>query len=160
VADRDRSWGVTLSATLHCLAGCANGEVLGMVIGNAADLSDGLTVAISIVLAFFFGYSADEPALLRSGLALSAVIPIALAPDTVSIAIMEFVDNGIMLLIPGAMDASLSDPGFWAALAAALVIAGVAALPVNPLVHCPGAGARGDARASGPLIHGPAHRAS
>src|SRR4051794_22981557 len=102
-----------------------------MVIGTAAGLSNGATVAISVVLAFVFGYSLTSLPLLRSGLALSAVIPIALASDTVSIAIMELVDNAIILLIPGAMDAALTDPGFWAALAAALVIAGAAALPVN-----------------------------
>jgi hypothetical protein len=131
VAERDRSWGVAFSATLHCLTGCAIGEVLGMVIGTAAGLSNGVTVAISVALAFVFGYSLTSLPLLRSGLALSAVIRIGLASDTVSIAIMELVDNAIILLIPGAMDASLSDPGFWAALAAALVIAGAAALPVN-----------------------------
>src|SRR5918911_1218556 len=96
------------SATLHCLTGCAIGEVLGMVIGTAAGLSNGATVAISVVLAFVFGYSLTSLPLLRSGLALSAVIPIALASDTVSIAIMELVDNAIILLIPGAIDASLT----------------------------------------------------
>ena len=131
MAERGGSWGVAFSATLHCLTGCAIGEVLGMVIGTAAGLSNGATVAISVVLAFVFGYSLTSLPLLRSGLALSAVIPIALASDTVSIAIMELVDNAIILLIPGAMDASLTDPGVWAALAAALVIAGAAALPVN-----------------------------
>jgi Domain of unknown function (DUF4396) len=131
VAERGGSWGVAFSATLHCLTGCAIGEVLGMVIGTAAGLSNGATVAISVVLAFVFGYSLTSLPLLRSGLALSAVIPIALASDTVSIAIMELVDNAIILLIPGAMDAALTDLGFWAALAAALVIAGAAALPVN-----------------------------
>src|SRR3954466_10708289 len=122
---------VAFSAVVHCLTGCAIGEVLGMVIGTAAGLSNGATVAISVVLALVFGYSLRSLPLRRSGLALSAVIPIALASDTVSIAIMELVDNAIILLIPGAMDAALTDPGFWAALAAALVIAGAAALPVN-----------------------------
>jgi hypothetical protein len=127
----DAGWSVALSATLHCLTGCAIGEVLGMLIGTAAGFSNGATIALSIVLAFLFGYSLTSLPLLRSGLALAAVVPIALAADTVSIAIMEIVDNAIMLLIPGAMDATLADPGFYAALAAALVIAGAAALPVN-----------------------------
>jgi Domain of unknown function (DUF4396) len=127
----DETWRVSLSATLHCLTGCAIGEVLGMVIGTAAGLSDGVTIALSIALAFLFGYSLTSLPLLRSGLALGAVIPIALASDTISIAIMEIVDNAILLLIPGAMAAELSDRGFYAALAVALLIAGAVAWPVN-----------------------------
>jgi Domain of unknown function (DUF4396) len=127
----DATWSVALSATLHCLTGCAIGEVLGMIIGTAAGFSDGATIALAVALAFFFGYTLTSMPLLRSGLALSAVIPIALASDTISIAIMEVVDNAIMLLIPGAMDATLSDIGFYAALTAALIIAGAAAWPVN-----------------------------
>ena len=127
----DVSWTVALSATLHCLTGCAIGEVLGMIIGSALGWSAGATVALSITLAFFFGYSLTSLPLLRSGLTLAAVIPIALAADTVSIAIMEAVDNAIMLLIPGAMEAGLDEIGFYAALTAALIIAGAAALPVN-----------------------------
>jgi hypothetical protein len=122
---------LALSATVHCLTGCAIGEVLGMVIGTALGFSDLATVALAVALAFLFGYSLTSLPLLRSGLALSAVVPIALASDTASIAIMEIVDNAIMLLIPGAMDAGLDNPGFWAALAAALLIAGAAAYPVN-----------------------------
>jgi hypothetical protein len=122
---------LALSATVHCLTGCAIGEVLGMVIGTALGFSDLATVALAIALAFLFGYSLTSLPLLRSGLALSAVVPIALASDTASIAIMEIVDNAIMLLIPGAMDAGLDNPGFWAALAVALLIAGAAAYPVN-----------------------------
>jgi len=127
----DASWSVALSATLHCLTGCAIGEVLGMIIGTALGWSSGATVALSIGLAFLFGYSLTSLPLLRSGMALGAVIPVALAADTVSIAIMELVDNAIMLLIPGAMEATLTDVGFYAALAAALIIAGAVALPVN-----------------------------
>ena len=119
------------SATLHCLTGCAIGEVLGMVIGTALGWSAGATVALSIGLAFLFGYSLTSLPLLRSGMALAAVVPVALAADTISITIMEIVDNAIMLLIPGAMDAGLGNVGFWAALAAALLIAGVAAYPAN-----------------------------
>jgi len=125
------SWAVALSATLHCLTGCAIGEVLGMIIGSALGWTTGATVALSIALAFLFGYSLTSLPLLRSGMALAAVVPIALATDTVSIAIMEIVDNTIMVAIPGAMEAGLTDPGFYAALTAALIIAGAAALPVN-----------------------------
>ena len=122
---------LAFSATAHCLTGCAIGEVLGMIIGTALGWSDAATIVLAIALAFLFGYALTSLPLLRSGMALSAVIPIALASDTVSITIMEIVDNAIMLLIPGAMDASLDEPGFWAALAAALLIAGAAAFPVN-----------------------------
>ncbi len=127
----DASWRTALSATLHCLTGCAIGEVLGMVLGTAFGWSNGATVALSIALAFFFGYLLTSLPLLRSGMALGAVVPIALASDTVSIAVMEVVDNTIMVSIPGVMDAGLGDIAFWAALAGALVIAGAVALPVN-----------------------------
>jgi Domain of unknown function (DUF4396) len=122
---------LAFSATVHCLTGCAIGEVLGMIIGTALGWSDLGTVAIAVALAFFFGYTFTSFPLLRAGMALSAVIPIALAADTISIAIMEFVDNAILLLIPGAMDAGLGDIGFWAALAFALLVAGLAAFPAN-----------------------------
>jgi len=122
---------LAFSATVHCLTGCAIGEVLGFIIGTALGWSDLATIALAVALAFFFGYLLTSLPLLRSGMALSAVIPIALASDTVSITIMEIVDNAIILLIPGAMDAGLTDIGFWASLAAALLIAGVAAYPVN-----------------------------
>jgi hypothetical protein len=122
---------LAFSATVHCLTGCAIGEVLGMVIGTALGFSNLATIALAIVLAFVFGYSLTSLPLLRSGMTLAAVVPLALASDTISITIMEIVDNAIMLTIPGAMEASLSDVGFWAALAAALVIAGAAAYPAN-----------------------------
>lgn len=122
---------MALSATLHCLAGCAIGEVLGMIIGTALGWSDGATVALSIALAFVFGYLLTSLPLLRSGMALAAVIPIALAADTISIAVMEIVDNAILLLIPGAMDATLTDLQFYLWLAVALIIAGAVALPIN-----------------------------
>ena len=102
-----------------------------MVIGTALGLSDLATIALAIVLAFLFGYLLTSLPLLRSGMTLAAVAPLALASDTISIAIMEIVDNAIMLAIPGAMDATPSDVGFWAALAAALLIAGAAAFPAN-----------------------------
>jgi hypothetical protein len=122
---------LAFSATVHCLTGCAIGEVLGMIIGTALGFSDLATIGLAVVLAFFFGYTLTSLPLLRSGMALGAVVPIALASDTISITIMEIVDNAILLLIPGAMDASLGDIGFWAALAAALLIAGLAAYPAN-----------------------------
>ena len=122
---------LAFSATVHCLTGCAIGEVLGVVIGTALGWSDAATIALAITLAFFFGYSFTSWPLLRAGMALSAVIPIALAADTISIAVMEIVDNAILLLIPGAMEAGLSDIGFWASLAFALLVAGAVAYPVN-----------------------------
>ena len=122
---------VAISATLHCLTGCAIGEVLGMVIGTALGFSDLGTVALAVALAFVFGYGLTSLPLLRAGLPLAAVVPIALASDTFSIATMEVVDNAIMLAIPGAMEAGLDSELFWGALAVALVIAGVVALPVN-----------------------------
>jgi uncharacterized protein DUF4396 len=122
---------LALSATVHCLTGCAIGEVLGMAIGTALGFSDLGTIALAVVLAFFFGYALTSLPLLRSGMTLAAVVPLALASDTISITIMEIVDNAIMLTIPGAMEATLSDIGFWAALAFALLVAGAAAYPAN-----------------------------
>src|SRR5688500_19350620 len=122
---------VALSATLHCLTGCAIGEILGMVIGTALGFSEWGTVALAVALAFAFGYSLTSLPLLRAGLALSAVVPIALATDTFSIAVMEIVDNGIILAVPGAMESGVGDVLFWGALAFALVVAGVIAFPVN-----------------------------
>ena len=122
---------VALSATLHCLTGCAIGEILGMVIGTAVGLSDWETVGLAVVLAFLFGYALTSLPLLRAGFALAAVIPIALASDTLSIAVMEVVDNAIMLAIPGAIEAGIDSTLFWGSLSVALVVAGAAALPVN-----------------------------
>jgi len=122
---------LALSATLHCLTGCAIGEVLGMVIGTAAGFSDWGTVALAVALAFLFGYALTSLPLLRAGLAFGAVVSIALAADTVSIAIMEVVDNAIMLAIPGAMEAGLDNELFWGSLSVALVVAGAVAFPFN-----------------------------
>jgi len=122
---------LAFSATVHCLTGCATGEVLGMIIGTAFGWSNAGTIAISIALAFAFGYAFTSWPLLRAGMALSAVVPLALASDTISIGIMEIVDNTVVLLIPGALDATLGDIGFWAALAVALLLAGMAAYPAN-----------------------------
>ena len=122
---------VAVSATLHCLTGCAIGEVLGVLIGTALGFSDFQTIALAVALAFLFGYGLTSLPLVRAGLALSAVIPIALASDTLSIAVMELVDNGILLAVPGAMDAGLGDVLFWGSLSFALAVAGVVAMPVN-----------------------------
>ncbi|MDQ3689174.1 MAG: DUF4396 domain-containing protein, partial [Chloroflexota bacterium] len=122
---------VAFSATLHCLTGCAIGEVTGMVIGTALGFSDWGTIGLAVALAFLFGYTLTSLPLLRAGLALSVVVPVALATDTFSIAVMEIVDNGIMLAIPGAMHAGVGSLLFWGALSVALVVAGVIAYPVN-----------------------------
>jgi hypothetical protein len=122
---------VAVSATLHCLTGCAIGEVAGMAIGTAAGFSNLGTVALSVALAFLFGYGLTSLPLLRAGLVLSAVIPIALASDTLSIATMELVDNAIVLAIPGALEAGLGSLLFWGSLSFSLVVAGAFAVPVN-----------------------------
>jgi hypothetical protein len=122
---------VAFSATLHCLTGCAIGEVTGMAIGTALGFSNLATIVLAVALAFLFGYSLTSLPLLRAGLALSAVVPIAFASDTLSIAVMEVVDNVIMLVVPGAMEAGVGDVLFWGALSVALVVAGAFAFPVN-----------------------------
>jgi uncharacterized protein DUF4396 len=122
---------LAFSATTHCLTGCAIGEVLGMAIGTAAGLANLATVALSVLLAFACGYALTSMPLLRSGLPLASVVPLALASDTISIAIMEIVDSALMLAIPGAMDAGLGELRFWASLALALLVAGAAAYPAN-----------------------------
>ena len=122
---------MALSATLHCLTGCAIGEVVGVIIGTALGWSNAATIVLAIVLAFVFGYSLTSWPLLRAGLALATVVPIAFASDTLSIAVMELVDNAIILVVPGAMDAGLDDVLFWGSLSVALVIAGAFALPLN-----------------------------
>jgi hypothetical protein len=119
------------SATTHCLTGCAIGEVLGFVIGTALGWSDFQTIAIAVVLAFFFGYLLTSLPLFRSGMTLREIVPIALAADTVSITIMEIVDNSALLVIPGAMEAGLGDALFWWSLALALAVAWVITFPVN-----------------------------
>jgi hypothetical protein len=119
------------SATTHCLTGCAIGEVLGFIIGTARGWGDFETIALAVVLAFFFGYLLTSLPLFRSGLTLREIVPIALAADTISITIMEIVDNGVLLLIPGAMEAGLADPLFWWSLALALAVAWVITFPVN-----------------------------
>ena len=122
---------VAVSATLHCLTGCAIGEVAGMAIGTALGFSNLGTIALAVTLAFLFGYSLTSLPLLRAGLALSAVIPIALASDTLSIATMEIVDNLVMVLVPGAMESGPGSVLFWGSLSFSLVVAGAFAVPVN-----------------------------
>ncbi len=119
------------SATLHCLTGCSIGEVLGMVTGTVLGWGNFATIVLAIVLAFFFGYGLTMLPLLRSGMALGAVLPLAFAADTLSITVMEIVDNLIIIVIPGAMDAGLGSLLFWGSLAFALAVAFVAAFPVN-----------------------------
>lgn len=122
---------VSVSATLHCLTGCAIGEIAGMAIGTATGMSNGATIVLAIALAFLFGYSLTSLPLLRAGFALAAVVPIALASDTFSILTMEIVDNLVMVAIPGALHAGLGDLLFWGSLSFALAIAFVFAVPVN-----------------------------
>ena len=122
---------VAFSATVHCLTGCSIGEILGMVIGTAWGLGNWPTVGLSVVLAFISGYTLTMLPLRRSGMAFGEAARVALAADTASIAVMEIVDNLIMLVIPGAMTAGLGSTLFWGSLAVSLVLAGIAAYPVN-----------------------------
>jgi hypothetical protein len=125
------SWQTAMSATLHCLTGCAIGEVLGMIIGTSLGWSNLATVILSIALAFLFGYSLTMRPVLRSGIGFKAAIAVALAADTVSITVMEIMDNAVVLTIPGAMDAGLLNWLFWLSLAISLVVAFVVTVPVN-----------------------------
>lgn len=134
------TWSAAAQATLHCLTGCAIGEILGMVIGTALNLPNLTTVILSIVLAFLFGYALTIRTVIKSGLTLAAAIPVALSADTISIAVMETVDNIIMINIPGAMEAQLSNPLFWLSLAAALAIAFLVTVPVNKYLISKGLG--------------------
>lgn len=131
---------LAISATLHCLTGCAIGEVLGMIIGTALGWSDLQTIALAVALAFLFGYALTIGPVLRSGLPLKAAIGVALAADTISITVMEIVDNAIMLLVPGAMDAGLNSALFWGALAFALAVAFIVTVPINRALIARGKG--------------------
>jgi hypothetical protein len=122
---------LAFTATAHCLSGCATGEILGLIIGTALGWTNAPTIVLAVLLAFFFGYAFTMVPLLKAGLAFGAVLKLALASDTISILIMEIVDNAIMLVIPGAMDAGLDSGLFWISLLVALLIAGAAAFPVN-----------------------------
>ncbi|MBY8864854.1 DUF4396 domain-containing protein [Streptomyces sennicomposti] len=125
------SWRTAAQATLHCLTGCAIGEVLGMVVGAAAGLHNAATVVVSIALAFVFGYALTMRGVLRAGVPLRQALKVALAADTVSIAVMELIDNTVMVGVPGAMDAGLSDALFWVSLVLSLALAFVLTTPVN-----------------------------
>jgi Domain of unknown function (DUF4396) len=129
-----------ISATMHCLTGCAIGEIAGMAIGTAFGLSNLATVVLAVILAFFFGYALTSLPLLRAGFALGAVIPIALASDTLSIATMEVVDNLIVVAVPGAMEAGLGSLLFWGSLSFALAVAAVVTVPVNRYLIARGKG--------------------
>jgi len=131
---------VALAATWHCLSGCAIGEVLGLVIATALGWSDFASIAIAVVLAFFFGYSLTLRPLLAGGVPLRRAVRVALAADTVSIGVMEIVDNGFVLLVPGAMAAGLGDALFWWSLGVGLFIAFWAAFPVNRVLIARGRG--------------------
>ncbi|MFJ2088485.1 DUF4396 domain-containing protein [Streptomyces sp. NPDC087901] len=125
------SWAMAARATLHCLTGCAIGEVLGMVVGTALGWGNVPTMVLAIVLAFFFGYTLTLRSVLRAGVDFRTAFRVALAADTLSIAVMELIDNGVIALWPGAMDAMLSDVLFWGALAISLAVAFVVTTPVN-----------------------------
>jgi len=134
------SWAMAAQATLHCLTGCAIGEVLGMVIGTALGFHNAGTVVLSIVLAFVVGYALTVRGARRAGLALRAALTIALAADTVSILVMEVIDNTVMVAVPGAMDASLGTGLFWLSLAGSLALAFVVTTPVNRMMISRGKG--------------------
>jgi len=134
------SWEAAARATLHCLTGCAIGEVLGMVIGTSLGLHDGATVALAVALAFLFGYALTMRGVLRAGVPFRSAVRVALAADTVSILVMEIVDNAVMLGVPGAMDAGIGNAFFWVALAASLAVAFVVTLPINRAMMSRGMG--------------------
>jgi hypothetical protein len=145
---------LALSATLHCLTGCGIGEVLGLAIGTALGWTTAASIALAVGLAFFFGYALAMRPLLAAGLGLGQALRLALASDTISIAVMELIDNAIMLAIPGAMDAHLTDPLFWGSLAVALSLAFVATFPVNRWLI-----SRGQGHALVHALHGAAPQA-
>lgn len=122
---------MALRATLHCLAGCGIGEIIGLAVGTALGWGNAPTIALAVTLAFCFGYLFTLVPLVRGGMALRAAAGVALAADTISITVMEIVDNAVILVIPGAMEAGLGSPLFWGSLALALAVAFVVAYPVN-----------------------------
>jgi hypothetical protein len=136
----DATWRMAVTATGHCLTGCAIGEVLGMVVATAAGWGNPASIALSVVLAFFFGYLLTFTSVLRAGLAVGAAVRTALAADTVSIVVMEVVDNGTLLIWPSAMDAGLADVLFWGSLAFALAVAFAVTVPVNRAMIARGLG--------------------
>jgi hypothetical protein len=136
----DSSWRTAVSATLHCLTGCAIGEVLGMVLATWWGWANGPSIALSVVLAFFFGYLLTSTSVLRAGMSVGTAVKVALAADTVSILVMEIVDNLVLLLVPGALHAGLGDALFWGSLVFSLVVAFVVTVPVNRAMIARGRG--------------------
>lgn len=127
-------WQAATSATLHCLTGCAIGEVLGMVLATWWGWSNVPSVIVSVALAFVFGYSLTMSSVLRAGVRFGTALKVALAADTVSILVMEIVDNVVMLTVPGALDAGLADVLFWVSLALSLAVAFAVTVPVNKVM--------------------------
>ncbi|GHH16452.1 DUF4396 domain-containing protein [Streptomyces rubradiris] len=125
------TWSMAARATLHCLTGCAVGEVLGMILGTALGWGNLPTMLLAIALAFFFGYSLTLRGVLRAGVDFRTAFRVALAADTLSIAVMELIDNGVILIWPSAMDAMLGDALFWVSLAVSLAVAFLVTTPVN-----------------------------
>jgi hypothetical protein len=142
----DSSWRTAVQATLHCLTGCAIGEILGMVLATWWGWHDLPSILLAVVLAFFFGYLLTAWSVRSAGLTLGGVVRVALAADTVSIAVMELLDNGVLLVVPDAMDAGLADGLFWGSLVFSLVVAFVVTVPVNRWMISKG---RGHAAAHG-----------
>ena len=136
----DATWGTAAQATLHCLTGCAIGEVLGMVLATWWGWSNGPSIALAIVLAFVFGYGLTMRSVLRAGMSVRTAVKVALAADTVSIMVMELMDNLVVLTVPGAMDAGLGDLLFWGSLAVSLAVAFVVTVPVNRAMIARGRG--------------------
>jgi hypothetical protein len=128
---KNSTWNMAISATLHCLTGCAIGEILGLIIGTALALSNGRTIALSIVLSFIFGYSLSTLPLLKNGLSMRQALRVVLAADTLSILAMEITDNTVMAVVPGAMNAGLTNLLFWVTMPISLVAAFIVAVPVN-----------------------------
>ena len=128
------------SATLHCLTGCAIGEIAGLMIGTAMGLGNVATIALAVALAFLFGYALSTVPLVKAGLGLGAAMSVVLAADTLSIATMEVIDNLVMAIVPGAMNAGLVNPLFWLTMAVALTAAFFVALPVNRYLLTKGKG--------------------
>lgn len=131
---------LAVSATRHCLTGCAIGEVLGMVLATWWGWGNAASIVLAITLAFVFGYALTITPVLRSGLTLRAALGVALAADTISIVVMELMDNAVVLAVPGATDAGLGDVLFWGSLAVSLVVAFVVTVPVNRVLIARGKG--------------------
>ena len=134
------TWKTAMSATLHCLTGCAIGEVLGMVLATWWGWSTGPSIALAVVLAFFFGYLLTFTGVRRAGMDVRTAVRTAIAADTLSILVMELVDNGVILTVPGAMEAGLVDALFWGSLVFSLAVAFVVTVPVNKWVMGRGKG--------------------